>query len=336
MRRCARRLRDLTAAVQRCRRLLDLDADPAAPAEHLAGDPLLAPLVAPRPGCACPERWTAPSSRSAPCWGSRSPSCSRTAAGAPHAGAGEPLPAPDGALTHLFPTPAAIAAAAPEELRAARAPAPNAAALARLLAEGELAIDPAATARKCARVCSAPRGGAVDTEYIAMRALADPDAFLPTDLGVRRALEALGSLANPMFEGAPPQRGGARRGTPRVWQSAGGRARVRAGSTCGAPSPPPDPNRLLPQQALQTLTLRDVSMTDAIQGPVLKLHQQLYERSDGMVGHRMLGVPALLLRSTGRRTGAQRCNALIYAADGGDYVVVASNGGSDSAPGWLL
>ncbi len=78
-----------------------------------------------------------------------------------------------------------------------------------------------------------------------------------------------------------------------------------------------------------------MSVTDAIQGPALKLHQQLYERSDGIVGHRMLGVPALLLRSTGRRTGTQRCNALIYAADGGDYVVVASNGGSDKAPGWL-
>jgi deazaflavin-dependent oxidoreductase (nitroreductase family) len=78
-----------------------------------------------------------------------------------------------------------------------------------------------------------------------------------------------------------------------------------------------------------------VSVADAIQGPALKLHQQLYERSDGMVGHRMLGVPALLLRSTGRRTGTVRCNALIYAADGADYVVVASNGGSDSAPGWL-
>ena len=76
-------------------------------------------------------------------------------------------------------------------------------------------------------------------------------------------------------------------------------------------------------------------MTDAIQGPVLKLHQQLYERSDGTVGHRMLGVPALLFRSTGRRSGTQRCNALMYAADGADHVVVASNGGSDSPPGWL-
>ena len=77
-------------------------------------------------------------------------------------------------------------------------------------------------------------------------------------------------------------------------------------------------------------------MAGAIQDRVLKLHQLLYERGDGRTGHRMLGVPTLLLRSTGRRSGAQRCNALVYANDGADYVLVASNGGSDQAPGWLF
>ncbi len=47
-------------------------------------------------------------------------------------------------------------------------------------------------------------------------------------------------------------------------------------------------------------------------------------------------VPTLLLRSTGRRSGAQRSNALVYARDGTDYVLVASNGGSDQAPGWFF
>ncbi len=50
----------------------------------------------------------------------------------------------------------------------------------------------------------------------------------------------------------------------------------------------------------------------------------------------MIGVPTLLLRSTGRRSGASRCNALVYAADGADHVLVASNGGSDHPPGWLF
>lgn len=78
-----------------------------------------------------------------------------------------------------------------------------------------------------------------------------------------------------------------------------------------------------------------VGLSDTVQGSFLKLHQLLYERSGGRLGHRMIGVPTLLLRSTGRRSGAQRCNALVYAMDGGDYVLVASNGGSDQPPGWL-
>jgi len=50
----------------------------------------------------------------------------------------------------------------------------------------------------------------------------------------------------------------------------------------------------------------------------------------------MIGVPTLLLRTTGRRSGAQRTNALVYAKDGDEYVVVASNGGDDRPPGWLF
>jgi F420H(2)-dependent quinone reductase len=79
-----------------------------------------------------------------------------------------------------------------------------------------------------------------------------------------------------------------------------------------------------------------VSVAATIQGSVLRLHQLLYERTDGRVGHRMIGVPTLLLRTTGRRTGARRTNALVYAKDGGDYVVVASNGGDDRPPGWFF
>jgi deazaflavin-dependent oxidoreductase (nitroreductase family) len=49
----------------------------------------------------------------------------------------------------------------------------------------------------------------------------------------------------------------------------------------------------------------------------------------------MVGVPTLLLRTTGRRSGATRTNALVYARDGQDYLVVASNGGADQPPAWL-
>ncbi|MDP9418636.1 MAG: nitroreductase family deazaflavin-dependent oxidoreductase [Actinomycetota bacterium] len=67
----------------------------------------------------------------------------------------------------------------------------------------------------------------------------------------------------------------------------------------------------------------------------LHLHQAIYEVTDGRVGHRLLGVPCLLLRTTGRRTGKSRTSSLAYARDGEDYLVVGSLGGADRAPGWL-
>ena len=67
----------------------------------------------------------------------------------------------------------------------------------------------------------------------------------------------------------------------------------------------------------------------------LRLHEAIYKRTDGRLGHRMIGVPTLLLRSTGRRSGQTRTNGLVYAQDGSDYLVVASKGGSPTPPAWL-
>jgi deazaflavin-dependent oxidoreductase (nitroreductase family) len=68
----------------------------------------------------------------------------------------------------------------------------------------------------------------------------------------------------------------------------------------------------------------------------LRVHQAVYQGTRGALGHRMLGVPTLLMTSVGRRSGRSRTAALVYAKDGDDaYVVVASNGGADAAPGWL-
>ncbi|AYF78005.1 nitroreductase family deazaflavin-dependent oxidoreductase [Nocardia yunnanensis] len=69
---------------------------------------------------------------------------------------------------------------------------------------------------------------------------------------------------------------------------------------------------------------------------VLRGHQWVYEKSKGLVGHRLLfGNPTLLLRTVGRKSGRERVSALTYARDGRDYLVTASNGGSARAPGWL-
>jgi F420H(2)-dependent quinone reductase len=72
-----------------------------------------------------------------------------------------------------------------------------------------------------------------------------------------------------------------------------------------------------------------------ITGQVLRVHQRIYEATDGRIGHGLIGVPSLLLRTTGRRSGATRTNGLVYARDGEDYLVVPSNGGADRAPAWL-
>jgi F420H(2)-dependent quinone reductase len=74
----------------------------------------------------------------------------------------------------------------------------------------------------------------------------------------------------------------------------------------------------------------------SVTGQVLKVHEAIYKASDGRLGHKMIGVPCLLLRTTGRRSGQPRTNSLVYARDADDYLVVASNGGADKAPGWYF
>ncbi|HEY0410169.1 MAG TPA: nitroreductase/quinone reductase family protein [Candidatus Dormibacteraeota bacterium] len=69
---------------------------------------------------------------------------------------------------------------------------------------------------------------------------------------------------------------------------------------------------------------------------ILRTHQWIYEHTDGFLGHRLLfGNPTLLLRTTGRRTGLPRTNALTYARDGDASLIVASKGGAPTPPMWL-
>lgn len=69
----------------------------------------------------------------------------------------------------------------------------------------------------------------------------------------------------------------------------------------------------------------------------LDTHQKLYVASRGLIGHRLLmGMPTLLLRTTGRKSGLTRTNALVYAVDGTTRLVVGSNGGARRDPAWIL
>ena len=183
--------RDRAAAGRAVARLAG--ADPAAADAHLARDPFLGPLVARRPGLRMPGTVDGGELAVRAVLGQQvSLAAARTLAGRLVAAAGEPLAEPHGALTHLWPRPEAIAEVAP------RMPMPRArqrtlAALAGALADG-LRLDPGAdlvAAR--AALLELPGIGPWTADYVAMRALADPDAWLPTDLGVRRGLARLGA-----------------------------------------------------------------------------------------------------------------------------------------------
>ncbi|MCL2583943.1 MAG: nitroreductase family deazaflavin-dependent oxidoreductase [Streptosporangiales bacterium] len=69
-------------------------------------------------------------------------------------------------------------------------------------------------------------------------------------------------------------------------------------------------------------------------GPVVRVHRRIYLLTGGRIGHGVFGAPILLLHTVGRRSGLRRSTPLVYGADGGTLVVVASNGGR-RAPGWL-
>lgn len=68
---------------------------------------------------------------------------------------------------------------------------------------------------------------------------------------------------------------------------------------------------------------------------ILHLHDLLYQKTNGLIGHRIPGLPnSLLLHTVGAKTGKPRVNTLSYARDGADYLVVASMGGAPRSPGW--
>ncbi len=78
------------------------------------------------------------------------------------------------------------------------------------------------------------------------------------------------------------------------------------------------------------------SFQQRAQRTYLRAHAALYERTGGRIGHRLAGVPSLMLRTTGRVSGQPRVAVLIHARDGSDVVLVASNHGLEREPAWLL
>lgn len=87
-----------------------------------------------------------------------------------------------------------------------------------------------------------------------------------------------------------------------------------------------------PNRFARTLNRMSTSSSPAA---VLRAHCWLYERTGGRVGHGMIGAPALILYTQGRRSGVRRRSALVYGRDGGRIVLAASNEGLDRSPAWL-
>ena len=137
-------LRDLTAAVQRCRRLLDLDADPQAVTAFLAASgPVLGPLALANPGRRVPGHVDGNELALRAVLGQQvSVAAARRLGARLVAAYGKPLERPDGTLTHCFPTAETLAAADPATLPMPRARAAALTGLAAALAAGDLSLDP--------------------------------------------------------------------------------------------------------------------------------------------------------------------------------------------------
>lgn len=192
-------LRDLTVATSRCRRMLDLDADPVAVDDRLRADPVLAPLVDRAPGRRVPRTVDEAEFAVRAVLGQQvSTAAARTHAARLVTAHGTPLDDPEGGLTHLFPAPDALAAVDPGSLAMPRTRRTTFTTLVGALADGRLHLGVEADwAETRARLLDLPGFGPWTADVIAMRALGDPDAFLATDLGVRRAARELGLPATP-------------------------------------------------------------------------------------------------------------------------------------------
>ncbi|MFI8211013.1 AlkA N-terminal domain-containing protein [Streptomyces werraensis] len=191
--------RDLTVAISRCRRLLDLDADPVAVDERLRADPALAPLVDKAPGRRVPRTADEAEFAVRAVLGQQvSTAAARTHAARLVIAHGTPVDDPEGGLTHLFPAPEELAALDPDALAMPRTRRTTLTTLVRRLADGDLRLGADSDWPKTrAALLALPGFGPWTADVIAMRALGDPDAFLPTDLGVRRAARALGLPSTP-------------------------------------------------------------------------------------------------------------------------------------------
>ncbi len=187
-------LRDLASAVNRLRRLLDLDADPVAVDSVLSGDPALADPVSRNPGVRLPGSVDGDEILIRALLGQQvSVAAARTAARKLTERLGEPLEVPDGAVHTLFPTSDALASGAADVLTGPRRRIDTVVAAAGALANGKLRVDSGRDADELrAELESFPGIGPWTSNYVIMRVLGAPDVLLDGDLVLRKGARVLG------------------------------------------------------------------------------------------------------------------------------------------------
>jgi AraC family transcriptional regulator of adaptative response / DNA-3-methyladenine glycosylase II len=202
-------LRDLAPAVARCRRLFDLDADPIAVDGMLAADPALAPAIAAEPGVRVPravdgfetavraivgQQVSIASARTTLARIVRAAGgAGSTASGDDFVTPGTGVPASAAAELAGFPAAEVVAELPDSALAMPAGRRTTIRAVAAAVAAGKLDLEPGADRDEAmARLTEIPGIGTWTAGYVAMRAIGDPDTFLPTDLAARRGAAVLG------------------------------------------------------------------------------------------------------------------------------------------------
>lgn len=184
-------LHDLGTLVHRCRALYDLDADPASITRVLSADPVLAPLVRCRPGLRVPgtlDGWEM-AARAVLAQGV-SVATARSLTARLVRALGEPLPLPRGSLTHVFPTPEAVAGGSLRHLGLTERRVVTLHALAAAVLSG-LSLAPGADReRLCQSLLRLPGIGPWTASSISLRALGDPDVWFLPHFPIRHAMRA--------------------------------------------------------------------------------------------------------------------------------------------------
>jgi AraC family transcriptional regulator of adaptative response / DNA-3-methyladenine glycosylase II len=180
----------LPSILLRVRRVFDLGADPETIAAHLSADPLLAPMVAKRPGLRLPGGWDGFEMAVRAVIGQQiTIAGARNLLGKLVAAHGTPIEAGVKGLTHIFPTPNQLIG---REIAALGMPRSRGRAIANLaqaaLADPVLFERAASLDEAIAKLCAVPGIGDWTAHYIAIRALREPDGFPASDIGLIRAL----------------------------------------------------------------------------------------------------------------------------------------------------